>query len=189
MTNPHCPNCNFEVSSEAIFCPNCGWNLSEELSKEIPMNEEISEEIPLGICAKCGTSHSPPIPSHCEACGHPLSESKGTVESFEGKQERTPVEVLKPEKRAGIKLPEIRIGQFRKVFPIVLGVAIIGVLGVFGWNWWQGRGTGGVEVAACKPIEPGDDFEEANQRNISGEFRQNAYFKSGVEYTIDHIKL
>lgn len=199
-----CPNCQNEISDEAVFCPNCGTKITIETPADAasssitpkPTTEkqadtmaarEVSADVTAGVCEKCGASHSPPIPSHCQDCGYPLrvvqSVSVPTGEVSERKQPRRIRKERKAEKSKRRAPPSSIFGFSIK--SVLIGFIGIIVLGIAIYLLIIVDGEPRSELSACKPAEPGEDFELANQRNLSGELRQDSYFKAGEEYTID----
>jgi rRNA maturation endonuclease Nob1 len=69
-----CPNCNNEVSENAIFCDRCGTKLPvEEPAVEKVVSEEPVGGVPEGviICSACGAENVPGE-IFCDICGEPL---------------------------------------------------------------------------------------------------------------------
>ena len=181
----NCPNCHFELEEGARFCPNCGQEI-EETYPETPIRpDQEPNTLSPGVCGRCGTEYDPPVPAFCHACGQPLEGSEDVtpvVEEAQGVIEQSDVS-----KKTSRRLPTVpKIFTKSAIRPILALLA--GIVVVFGgyqiWRFIQGRQGQSARIAACKPVEPGEDFEEANRSDFSGRLKTNAYFAAGIEYSI-----
>jgi ribosomal protein L37E len=205
MVKQPCPNCHSTIPEGAVFCPVCGFRLAEEgmpAGQNAPGTAPTTQTL---SCPRCGYQHNPPLPSHCQACGYPLSSPDVITptpsalpslpieqkdEPAPGVEIHPPASTITPPKKR-LKVPPTRPihlkGAVRKAVIPLFGVVILVALGILAWRWWQNRSVGGTAqpvVEACQPVTPGDDFEPANQRDLQGDLHRDSYFKASEEYTI-----
>lgn len=183
-----CPHCQFEVPSEARFCPNCGRELPAVDASQPPAPTEIPKsEAETGVCPRCGHVHAEPYPLHCHACGYPLEQPSGRSQKYPSAETHPSDFPVSPPKRPGaIASAEGRrfprgLLRFLGVFALVAVLVIVGGVVIC---WLTGCGSGGVSIEPCEPLEPGEEFEAANLRDLDGKLRSDTYFVAGEEYTI-----
>ena len=180
MSQVTCPNCQSQMSASFAYCSKCGHPLASAASTLQPPQSETrpgASSTP-GICPRCGHAHTPPLPTNCQACGYRLSASEQPTTSSKPANVAKPTSI--PPKPKTARAP-------RKINRRLLGLAAIGLLIVIvaavGMSLIAKAPSAQVSDS-CEPFKPGDGFELANQRGLTGELGHDSYFKAGEEYVI-----
>ena len=132
-----CPHCGASISDGDTFCQSCGKKVDESPSTDVA--DTIQKK-----CPYCGASVNDGN-VFCENCGRNLAD---------GNIGFTSNEVIP-------QTYETEENSSNKIFPIILGVLVVAIIGGGLWYWSSNNGNSKLTPSTNTIIQKGDSINEA----------------------------